>query len=46
MFMLVFGSRVFLVMLCTACAVGYTPAEFFDMAGLGWLIPYLPHRRV
>jgi hypothetical protein len=41
-----FAARIFLVAMFVAGAAGYSPAEFFDMAGIGWLKPYLPHRHV
>lgn len=46
MYALEFGVRIFLVAMCVAGADGYTPAQFFDMVGLGWLNPYMPHGRV
>lgn len=44
MYTLTFGSHIFLVAMFAAVAAGYSPSEFFDMAGLGWLKPYLPYR--
>jgi hypothetical protein len=46
MYMLGIATNIFIFATCVACAAGYTPAEFFDTAGLGWLTPYLPHRRL
>ena len=46
MYSVEFGVRIFLVAMSVACAAGYTPPQFFDMVGLGWLNPYMPHGRV
>ncbi|MBV1699233.1 MAG: hypothetical protein KGK33_07250 [Hyphomicrobiales bacterium] len=46
MYSLEFGVRVFLVAMFVAGAIGYTPAQFFAMVGLGSIVPYLPHGRV
>jgi hypothetical protein len=43
MYTLMVATRIFIFALCVACAAGYTPAEFLDMVGLGWLNPYMPH---
>jgi hypothetical protein len=45
MYGLEFAGRIFLIAMFVAGAAGYSPAEFFDMVGLGWLNPYMPHGR-
>ena len=39
------ATNVFILTMCVACAAGYTPAQFFDMVGLGWLNSVLPDAR-
>jgi hypothetical protein len=45
MYTLMFTGHIFVVAVFAAGAAGYSPAEFFDIVGLGWLTPYLPHGR-
>jgi len=44
MYALTFGGHIFVVAMMAAGAAGYSPAEFFDMVGLSFLVPYLSHR--
>jgi len=46
MYSVEFAARIFMIAVAVACAAGHTPAQFFDMVGLGWLNPYMPHGRV
>ena len=45
MYSLMFAGHAFIFAMFVAGAAGYSPSEFFDMAGLGWIKPYLPNGR-
>jgi hypothetical protein len=45
MYTLTFGSHIVLVAMFAAVVAGYSPAEFFDIVGFGWVKPYLPSPR-
>jgi hypothetical protein len=40
------AARIFMIAMFVAGAAGYTSAQFFDIVGLGSIVPYSPHGRV
>jgi len=45
LYTLAFASHMLIVAMFVAVAAGYTPAEFFDMVGLGWINTICPSCR-
>jgi hypothetical protein len=45
MYTLAFAGYMFIVAMFVAGAAGYSPAEFLDLVGLGWVKPYMPSGR-